>query len=96
MGRKERPLDPATRAAQLATGLRELRRCSGLTYRELGRRAHFHYTVMWRVAAGKTVGGWDVVEAFVVHCTPKDEQPDLGRWKVLWAAAREPRGGAAP
>ena len=94
MGRKERSLDPTTPAAQLAQPLRELRLRAGLTYRELGRRAHFHHTVMWRAAGGRVVAEWNVVEAFVMQCTPSSERPpDLAFWHTLWTAARQTCGG---
>jgi hypothetical protein len=54
--------------SQLAQVLGELRELADLTWRELGDRALFDHTVMFRAGTGQRVPTWAVVEAYFVVC----------------------------
>ncbi|MEW2582456.1 helix-turn-helix domain-containing protein [Streptomyces virginiae] len=65
---KEIPAGALLEVAELARALRELRRRSNLTYRELASVSHYSAAALSSAASGRAVPKWEVVEAFVRGC----------------------------
>ncbi|MER5417721.1 helix-turn-helix domain-containing protein [Streptomyces virginiae] len=65
---KEIPAGALLEVAELARALRELRRNSNLTYRELASVSHYSAAALSAAASGRGVPKWEVVEAFVRGC----------------------------
>ena len=87
---------------QLVQALGKLQADAKLSWRELGKRAMFHHTVMYRAGTGRRWPTWQVVEAFFRECNKEirrraaDPQTatdarvidiiDLKTLKALWNA----------
>ncbi|MFJ8313127.1 MULTISPECIES: helix-turn-helix domain-containing protein [unclassified Streptomyces] len=94
MGRRESPtVSCAPALAELVKWLREQRSRTGLTYRELGRRAGCAATTLQRAASGRTIPRRSVVEAYAWACGGSvDEAVQL--WKrARYAERRSQRIG---
>lgn len=83
MPRRERPLDPDGDAlTRFAVDLRQLRQAAGgLTYRDLGRRAHYAAGTLSDAAGGRKLPTLAVTLAYVKAC---DGDPD--EWERRWHA----------
>ncbi|WKX70208.1 helix-turn-helix transcriptional regulator [Streptomyces sp. XD-27] len=68
-------LEQAKRA--LGQRLREIRRDSGLTARELARRAGWHESKCSRIENGGTTPSDDDIRAWTLHCRAQDQTADL-------------------
>lgn len=74
----------------LAEGLQGLRQTSGLTFRELGNKAHYSAAILQRATSGRRLPSWPVVRVFVEVCGG-----DLERFEHLWETAARSWEGAA-
>ncbi|MEV4891786.1 helix-turn-helix transcriptional regulator [Nonomuraea sp. NPDC055795] len=85
MPRPERPIDPRGPIADLAIGLRALRRQAGLPYRQMASMTHYGLTTLAGAAAGRRPPSWSVTQAYVSACggLPKDW---LNRWQLATTA----------
>src|SRR5437763_10478212 len=90
MPRQERGLDRTDPWVDMAQRLRELRRASNLTYRQLERQAPYSSTALSMTAAtgGATVPSWAKVEAFVKACGVTDPG-DVAHWRHAYDEAAE-------
>lgn len=89
-GRPERPINPDSPSAALATKLRKVRYESGIGYRELARRTNYSTTYLSDAARGKPTT-LDVVLAFVRGCQGPLTETETAEWTRLWTEARERR-----
>jgi DNA-binding CsgD family transcriptional regulator/transcriptional regulator with XRE-family HTH domain len=87
---------------EFSVGLRELRRQSGLTYEQLGRKAHYATSTMQAAAAGMRLPTLRVTLAYVSACGGSTAE-----WRQRWTDARRhldrqpedsrpPHGAAGP
>lgn len=96
MGRPEEPLDrDGSPVREFAFWLRDLRRQSGLTYEQLGSRAHYATSTMQAATAGRRLPTIRVTMAFVAAC-----DGDQRAWRAYWAQIHrildaDPPAGAA-
>lgn len=80
MGRQEQPFASETGPlARFAGELRRLRGETGLTYRELARRAHYSATTLCSAASGKELPSLDATLAFATACGADPEY-----WRTRW------------
>src|SRR5260370_40215116 len=92
MGRPQKPLDrDGSPVREFAFWLRDLRRRSGLTYDQLGRKSRYATSTVQSAAAGKRLPTLKVTLAFVRAC-----EGDLRQWRGDWAPGRGPPGGGGP
>ena len=84
MGRPQEPLDrDGSPVREFAFWLRNLRRHAGLTYDELGRRAHYATSTVQAAASGKRLPTLRVTMAFVDACGG-----NVREWHVYWTQIR--------
>ena len=92
MGRPQQPLErDGSPVREFAFWLRDLRSRSGLTYEQLGRRAHYATSTVQEAAAGRRLPTLKVVLAFVRACDGDHEQ-----WRGYWAQIRRVLDRDAP
>ncbi|MFF1379297.1 hypothetical protein [Streptomyces sp. NPDC058308] len=93
MGRREKPIDPATGpVARFAVELRKLREeAGGIAYRALAERTGYSITALSRAAAGERLPSLALTLSYAKACGG-DEQDWERRWR---AAAREESEAAA-
>ena len=92
MGRPQGPLDrDGSPVRELAFWLRDLRSQSGLTYQQLGSRAHYATSTVQAATAGHRLPTWRVVRAFVRACGG-----DEAAWQAYWAQIKRALDHAAP
>jgi transcriptional regulator with XRE-family HTH domain len=98
MGRPQEPLDrDGSPVRELAFWLRNLRSHAGLTYEELGRRAHYATSTVQAAASGKRLPTLRVTLAYVDACGGNVRQ-----WHGYWTQIRRatdpdhPAGAIAP
>jgi hypothetical protein len=86
MGRPENPIsDLDSDAAQIALGLRDLRRATGSRpYKDLARATPFSASTLSRAASGQSMPSWEVVRSFVLACGG-----DTAAWERQWQVARD-------
>lgn len=89
MPRPEGPIDPSSPYAALATALRDLRKKSGLGYRELAKRANYSRAVLSDAASGRHLPTWDVVLAYVRACAGELTEIQRAEWRRLWTDASD-------
>jgi transcriptional regulator with XRE-family HTH domain len=83
MARRENPFNPAEGAIQLfAYDLRALKEKTGLTYRQLAKRAGYSRTTLSDAANGRDLPTLDVVQAYVGACGGNTAEWD-SRWREL-------------
>jgi hypothetical protein len=80
--RPERPIDPDWPLAELAGGLRDMRRKCNITYREMARMTNYGKTVLSAAADGRSLPTWEVVKAYVLACGGS-----LDEWEHRWSHA---------
>ncbi|MFF0298525.1 helix-turn-helix domain-containing protein [Kitasatospora sp. NPDC004614] len=85
MARRQAPLEGNGAAARFAERLREVRRESGLTLRQLAAISGYSHSTLSLAENGRRLPSWDVVAAFVQACGRKD----IDRWRGWWDAAEE-------
>ncbi|MGW4381438.1 helix-turn-helix domain-containing protein [Kitasatospora sp. NPDC004531] len=86
MARRQTPLDGNGGAvARFAERLREARRESGLTLRQLAAVSGYSHSTLSLAENGRRLPSWDVVAAFVQACGRRD----VDRWRGWWDAAGE-------
>jgi len=84
MGRSQKPLErDGSPLREFAFWLRDLRDRSGLTYDQLGRRAHYSTSTVQAATAGKALPTLRVVAAIVAAC-----DGDAEAWRGYWAQIR--------
>jgi hypothetical protein len=84
MGRPQKPLDrDGSPVREFAFWLRDLRRRSGLTYDQLGRRSRYATSTVQDAAAGKRLPTLKVTLAFVRAC-----DGDPRQWREYWTQVR--------
>lgn len=84
MGRPQKPLDrDGSPVREFAFWLRDLRRRSGLTYDQLGRKSRYATSTVQSAAAGKRLPTLKVTLAFVRAC-----EGDLRQWREYWIQVR--------
>jgi transcriptional regulator with XRE-family HTH domain len=89
MPRPEKPVNPGSLLGCFALGLRDLRRKSGLTYREMAEKANFCVTSLSGAAAGQSLPTLEVTLAYVNACGGSQVE-----WRARWNEARgNPDGG---
>ncbi|MEU4192922.1 helix-turn-helix transcriptional regulator [Kribbella sp. NPDC026611] len=87
MPRREREIDPSVGpVAEFAYRLRQARRRSGLTYRELADRTPYSHAHLVRAAKGDQLPSWLVARAYLAACGVTGPQ-NLKLWEQLWIAA---------
>src|SRR5260370_36607891 len=94
MGGPRKPLDrDGSPVREFAFWLRDLRRHSGLTYDQLGRKSRYATSTVQSAAAGKRLPTLKVTLAFVRAC-----EADLRQWRGGRGRGRQPvaRGGRPP
>jgi transcriptional regulator with XRE-family HTH domain len=85
MGRPEQEIAGGDRAlGQLALWLREQRRLSRLTYKELARRSNYSTATLHRASNGRDMPTLDVVLAYADACGAEDRT----RARALWRKAQ--------
>ncbi|WP_067471677.1 DUF4407 domain-containing protein [Actinomadura hibisca] len=95
-GRPEEPLDPSAGAvAAFAQRLRELRRGSGLTLRQVAERAGYSPTTCTAAARGRTLPTWEVARAYVVACGG-DEAEFQASWEEAAVSVGRPIDAHVP
>jgi transcriptional regulator with XRE-family HTH domain len=87
MGRRERQLTPGP-LRDFAHDLRKLRSDSGMTYRELARRAGYSASALSAAASGQALPTQDVLLAYVGACGAETKGWER-RWHELLAAGRD-------
>jgi transcriptional regulator with XRE-family HTH domain len=87
MGRQERQLEPGP-LRDFAYDLRMLRSRSGLTYRELARRAGYSASALSAAASGQALPSLDVLLAYAGACGA-DAEDWQRRWEELSAAGHD-------
>lgn len=98
MGRPERPVDPTAGIVQeFAHQLRELRRATGLTYRELAKEAGCSVTTLSEAAGGERLPTLRVTLLYAKGCGADTTEWER-RWRAVEArlAERTRLDGAAP
>ncbi|MFI9812558.1 nSTAND1 domain-containing NTPase [Saccharothrix variisporea] len=89
MGRREIPVDASAGPVQhFASDLRQLRRKSGLTYREMARRAGFSAPALSTAATGVKLPSLPVALAYVRACGG-----DVEEWERRWRQISEDSAG---
>jgi hypothetical protein len=84
MGRPEEPLDrDGSPVREFAFWLRDLRNRSGLTYDQMGRKAHFATSTVQAATAGRRRPTLRVTLAFVDACGGDEQQ-----WRAYWTQVR--------
>ena len=68
VGRQEIPVDPCAPYADIAYGLRALKRAEDVSYRAIAKRAHYSAAVMCEAASGSRLPTLHAVLAFVGAC----------------------------
>ncbi len=92
MGRPQKPLDrDGSPVREFAFWLRDLRRRSGLTYDQLGRKSRYATSTVQSAAAGKRLPTLKVTLAFVRAC-----EGDLRQWREYWTQVRRLLDGGVP
>lgn len=92
MGRPEEPLDrDGSPVREFAFWLRDLRRRSGMTYEQLGKKAHYATSTVQAATAGQRLPTMRVTMAFVKAC-----EGDLEEWRDYWMQVRRATDRAAP
>ena len=92
MGRSQKPLDrDGSPVREFAFWLRDLRRRSGLTYDQLGRKSRYATSTVQSAAAGKRLPTLKVTLAFVRAC-----EGDLRQWREYWTQVRRLLDGGVP
>lgn len=92
MGRPEEPLErEGSPLREFAFWLRDLRRRSGLTYDQLGRKAHYATSTVQAAAAGQRLPTLRVTTAFVRACGG-----DVDQWREYWTRIRRALDRGAP
>ena len=81
VGRREKPIDPRAPYADLAYGLRGLKRASGKSLRQISRDAHFSPAVLCEAASGWFLPSLEVTLGFVEACGG-----DTAKWTAHWTA----------
>jgi len=91
-GRPEKALPPAAdQLSVLVHELRELRRRSGLTYRELARSTGLAVSTLSAAVNGRNLPSWSVTRAYTVAC-----DGDVRRVRALWQEAVAAAGRPVP
>lgn len=84
MGRPQKPLDrDGSPVREFAFWLRSLRRHAGLTYEELGRRAHYATSTVQAAACGGRLPTLRVTLAYVDAC-----DGNVRQWHAYWTQVR--------
>ena len=84
MGRPEEPLEPdGSPKVEFAFWLRDLRKRAGLTYQQLGGRAHYATSTVQAATAGKLFPTLRVTLAIVEACGGDREE-----WREFWHQTR--------
>lgn len=83
MPRHEKPIDGIGPNALFALDLRVLRHKTGMTYRDLSKRAHVSPSALSRAANGKNWPTWEIVQAYVHACGG-----DVPMWRDRWESDR--------
>lgn len=92
MGRPQEPLDrDGSPVREFAFWLRNLRQRAGLTYEELGRRAHYATSTIQAAAAGKRLPTLRVTLAYVDACGG-----NVREWHTYWTRMRRALDPDAP
>lgn len=92
MGRPQEPLDrDGSPIREFAFWLRSLRKRAGLTYQELGRRAHFATSTVQAADAGKRLPTLRVTLAYVRACGG-----NVREWHAYWTQIQRAIDPAAP
>ena len=92
MGRPEEPLErDGSPVREFAFWLRDLRRRSGLTYDQLGKKAHYATSTVQAAATGHRLPTLRVTMAIVGAC-----DGDAGQWRDYWTQIRRLLDGDAP
>jgi hypothetical protein len=92
MGRPEEPLDrDGSLLREFAFWLRDLRRCSGLTYERLAGQAHYAISTMQAAADGRRLPTLRVTLAYVAACGG-----DTGAWREYWTSVSRMLDANAP
>ncbi len=92
MGRPQKLLDrDGSPVREFAFWLRDLRRRSGLTYDQLGRKSRYATSTVQSAAAGKRLPTLKVTLAFVRAC-----EGDLRQWREYWTQVRRLLDDEAP
>jgi transcriptional regulator with XRE-family HTH domain len=94
MGRRERELSPGP-LIEFAGDLRRLRSDSGLTYRELERRAGYSASALSAAASGQSLPTLEVLLAYVGGCGGEARNWQR-RWELLSGAWRDAERTAPP
>jgi hypothetical protein len=92
MGRPQAPLQrDGSPMREFAFWLRDLRNRSGLTYEQLGKRAHYATSTVQAATAGQALPTLRVVMAFVEACSG-----DTEAWRTYWTQIRRLLDQEAP
>lgn len=92
MGRPQEPLErDGSPIREFAFWLRSLRKRAGLTYQELGRRAHFATSTVQAADAGKRMPTLRVTLAYVKACGGNERE-----WHAYWTQIQRAIDPAAP
>lgn len=92
MGRPQKPLErDGSPVREFAFWLRDLRKIAGLTYEQLGKKAHYATSTIQEAAAGKRLPTLRVTLAFVSACGG-----DLSQWRSYWAQVQRALDQDAP
>jgi hypothetical protein len=84
-GRPENPLDLAAGPVpQFASGLRDLKAATELSYRAMATRAHYSAPALSTAANGRQLPTWEVTEAYVKVCGG-----DVEEWRERWRATKQ-------
>ncbi|MFF7453947.1 helix-turn-helix domain-containing protein [Kitasatospora sp. NPDC008115] len=85
MARRQAPLEGDGAAARFAERLRQARRDSGLTLRQLAAVSGYSHSTLSLAESGRRLPTWEVAEAFAQACG----RADVDRWRGWWEAAEE-------
>jgi Helix-turn-helix domain len=92
MGRPEEPLNrDGSPLREFAFWLRDLRRCSGLTYERLASRAHYAISTVQEAAGGRRLPTLRVTLAYVAACSG-----DQTAWREYWTRISRMLDATAP
>jgi len=92
MGRPQKPLErDGSPVREFAFWLRDLRKRSGLTYDQLGKKAHYATSTVQEATAGRRFPTLRVTMAFVRACGG-----DPGEWRQYWAQIQRALDQDAP
>jgi hypothetical protein len=92
MGRPQKPLDrDGSAVREFAFWLRDLRKCSGLTYDQLGKNAHYATSTVQAATAGNRLPTLRVTMAIVKACGG-----DIQQWRDYWTQIQRALDRGAP